>query len=126
MQRRLRPVLTPAEEKRRTQGLLKQEKMLDEELTVASAIIRLIEDENSAVDNIGRMTNGELRASFIDEADQAVNILAVGRVITKLRLQRDSGGRLQGWQVREALPALEALMDKLRDALLRCREDLGR
>ena len=103
---------------------MKQEKMLDEEQRMVAALLQLC--EGNGLEDVGLTTPAQLQASFYDVDDQAVSGRALGRVLVKVAVARDSSGRFQGWQVRDAEEKLNALADKLREALSRCREDLGR
>ena len=73
----------------------------------------------------GRMTGRQVQVLFEDEADQAISAQAMGRVLTKVWVERDRSGRVQPREI-EAMDRLDALADRLREALSTWREDLGR
>ena len=125
MPRKIRHVMTPAQEKRRHQALLRQETVLEEEQRIVAALMHLI--SNGGLDKAApRMTGRQIQVLFEDEGEQAISAQAMGRVLTKIGVQRDRSGWVQPRQIVDAMDRLNALADWLREALRRCREDLGR
>ena len=53
-------------------------------------------------------------------------VQAMGRVLTKVWVERDRPGWVQPREIIGAMYRLDALADRLREALRTCREDLGR
>ena len=128
MVQRVRLQGTPAQEQRRYQGLLRQEKMLSEEQSLVNALMQLISSEKltNETNDGARMRGRQVTALFEDRTDQAISPQVMSRVLSKAGVSVDSFGRFYPWAVVESYDALDKLADKLRTDLQQCREDLGR
>ena len=58
------------------------------------------------------MTGRQVQALFEDEADQAISAQAMGRVLTKVGVERDRSGCLQPREIIEAMDRLDAPVGK--------------
>ena len=76
MQRRLRPAMTPAEQRRQHVAFLRQERLLEDELKMAHALLQLIEESELPMERA--MSSRRIRTHFPDVSDQAVPSGVVG------------------------------------------------
>ena len=124
MQRPIRPTLSPADERRRVQGLQRQEIMLEEEVQAAHALVGLLDDGGLRRD-APPMTPRQIQALFPDASDRSIKNGVVGRVLALVGVQQQNT-RVQPWQVVDALDQLDERTSQLHRELADTQWNLGK
>lgn len=122
---RVRHTMSPAEEKRRTVELERTEQMLIEDLRIAGALMEMIEAERLPR-SARALTTGRIQALFVYAEDRALPARGVGRVLMRVDVFPDTGGRVMPWAVLDADEKLEALVDQDRKELAQTKIELGK
>ena len=122
---RVRYTMSPAEEKKRTKALERTEQMLTEDLRIAGALMEMI--EAGVLPRSARaLTPGRIQALFVYAEDRALPGRGVGRVLARVGVLPDTGGRVMPWAVLDADEKLEALVDQDRKELAQTKIELGK
>ena len=121
--RRVQPNLTPAEARRRHNGLMRQERMLEDELKMVTALVELVVAET--LDREGpAQSPRQIQALFPHRADRAMTSGVLARVLTRAGVAGNP--RVFPYQVVEAVDRIDSLADSLREDLREVRRDLGK
>ena len=122
---RVRHTMSPAEEKTHTKALELKEQMLTADIRIAGALMEMIEAERLPR-SARALTTGRIQALFVCADDRALPIRGVGRVLMRVGVLPDTGGRVMPWAVLDADEKLEALVDQDRKELAQTKIELGK
>ena len=122
---RVRYTMSPAEEKKRTKGLERKEQMLAEDISIAGALIEMIE-AGVLPRSAQPLTTGHLQALFVHADDRALPVRGVARVLIRVGVLPDRGSRVMPWAVLDAEDKLEELVNRDRQELAQTKIELGK
>ena len=122
---RVRLTLSPAEEKRRTKELERKEQMLIADLSIARALMEMIEAERLPR-SARALTPGRIQALFVHADDRALPDRGVGWVLARVGVLPDTGGRVLPWEALDADEKLEELVNQDRKELAQTKIELGK
>ena len=125
MVNRVRPSISPAEERRRLAETVKKEGVLVQELQMANAILHLI-DSSTLDRNEPPMLLSEIQQMFPDLSDRIVTNGVMARVLGQVGVRKSTANRVHVWQVLDASDRLEGLTAQMRQVLATVRKELGK
>ena len=117
--------MSPAEEKKRIKALERTEQMQTEDIRIAGALLEMIEAKRLPR-GARALTPGRIQALFVYAEDRALPGRGVGRVLARVGVLPDTGGRVMPWAVLDAEDKLEELVNRDRQELAQTKIELGK